>query len=59
MVAAGGLTPQNVASVVRDLRPWAVDVSSGVEHVRGQKSQELIQAFVSAVRQADASRIEE
>jgi phosphoribosylanthranilate isomerase len=59
MIAAGGLTPQNVASVVRELRPWAVDVSSGVEHVRGQKSPELIQAFVAAVREADASPVEE
>lgn len=53
MIAAGGLRPENVARVVRDLRPWAVDVSSGVELVRGQKSPELIQRFVREVREAE------
>lgn len=53
IIAAGGLTPENVGGVVRKLRPWAVDVSSGVEIARGEKSEEKIRAFVQAVRDAD------
>ena len=53
-IAAGGLTPLNVAGVVARLRPWAVDVSSGVEAAKREKSPELIAAFVRAVREADA-----
>ena len=57
LIAAGGLTPASVASVVRAVRPWAVDVSSGVEvdGQRGRKSEEKVRAFVRAVREADAS----
>ena len=54
VVAAGGLTPDTVAEVVRAVRPWAVDVSSGVERVRGEKAPERVEAFVRAVRRADA-----
>ena len=54
IIAAGGLTPQSVGQVVRDIRPWAVDVSSAVESSIGQKSEEKIEAFVGAVRDADA-----
>ena len=53
IIAAGGLRPETVAAVVRDLRPWAVDVSSGVEAVPGQKSPEKLEAFVRSVREAD------
>jgi phosphoribosylanthranilate isomerase len=53
IIAAGGLTPENVGEVVRMLRPFAVDVSSGVESARRQKSAEKIEAFVRAVREAD------
>jgi phosphoribosylanthranilate isomerase len=54
IILAGGLTPQNVGVVVRMLRPWAVDVSSGVERTFGRKSPRRIAAFVGAVRAADA-----
>jgi phosphoribosylanthranilate isomerase len=54
-IAAGGLTPRNVRQVVRELRPWAVDVSSGVEEVPREKSADLIRDFIQAVRDADAA----
>lgn len=50
VVAAGGLTPENVAAAISLLRPAIVDVSSGVESAPGRKSPEKIQAFVAAVR---------
>jgi phosphoribosylanthranilate isomerase len=53
LIAAGGLNPENVGVVVRSLRPWAVDVSSGVEEAFGQKSPAKIRDFVAAVRDAD------
>lgn len=56
IVAAGGLTPETVGDVVRGVRPYAVDVSSGVEAPDGFKTAERIQAFVAAVRDADAAR---
>ena len=52
---AGGQNPENVGEVVRRLRPHGVDVSSGVEPQPRRKSPALIQAFVQAVRDADAS----
>lgn len=53
LVLSGGLTPANVAEGIRLVRPWAVDVSSGVEAAKGIKSAELMDRFVAAVREAD------
>ena len=55
LVLSGGLTPANVADGIRLVHPWAVDVSSGVEGAKGIKSPELIDRFIAAVRQADAT----
>jgi phosphoribosylanthranilate isomerase len=50
---AGGLTPENVAACVAVLRPFAVDVSSGVESAPGVKNHQRIAEFCAAVRRAD------
>ncbi|MDQ6772718.1 MAG: phosphoribosylanthranilate isomerase [Candidatus Dormibacteraeota bacterium] len=54
---AGGLDPENVGDLVRDLRPYGVDVSSGVEAAVRVKDPERVRAFVQAVREADAARV--
>ena len=52
LLVAGGLSPNTVSDVVRLCAPWGVDVSSGVERIRGEKDPGLIRAFCAAVRSA-------
>jgi len=54
LVLSGGLHAANVVAGIQQLRPWAVDVSSGVESSRGVKDAAAIRRFCDAVREADA-----
>jgi phosphoribosylanthranilate isomerase len=53
VVLSGGLNPANVTDGVLHVRPWAVDVSSGVEQAKGVKNAALMRRFCKAVRDAD------
>ena len=54
VVLSGGLHPANVVDGITHVRPWAVDVSSGVEIAKGLKDAALMRQFCDAVREADA-----
>jgi phosphoribosylanthranilate isomerase len=57
LIAAGGLSPANVAEAIKTLRPWGVDVVSGVERTRGQKDPAKVEEFVRAARAAAALEV--
>jgi phosphoribosylanthranilate isomerase len=56
LILSGGLTSTNVARAVREVRPWAVDVSSGVEASRGLKDPRKIVEFIRSVQREDAGQ---
>ncbi|MCF6291546.1 MAG: phosphoribosylanthranilate isomerase [Desulfobacterales bacterium] len=55
VILAGGLDPDNVAEAVHRVRPFAVDVNSGVEYAPGRKDHDLLNRFVALVRNTDAT----
>ncbi|MCE9618809.1 MAG: phosphoribosylanthranilate isomerase [Planctomycetes bacterium] len=56
LILAGGLAPENIQEAIHRVRPWAVDVSSGVEGTRGVKDFTKVKQFIDHVKNADAER---
>lgn len=58
LLMAGGLNPENVATAIAKVRPWGVDVATGVEMSPGRKDPALLRAFINAAREADPEPVE-
>src|SRR5947208_1027208 len=58
VILAGGLTPENVGEAIRQVKPFAVDVASGVESAPGKKEPAKLRAFFAAVREVDKEKSE-
>jgi phosphoribosylanthranilate isomerase len=56
LVVAGGLTPENVTELVREVRPFGVDAASGLEIEPGRKDAVKVQTFLQRIREADRTR---
>ena len=59
LILAGGINPSNVADAIVRVKPWGVDVSTGVEVSRGVKSGELIDQFINEVERGDANKAQQ
>jgi phosphoribosylanthranilate isomerase len=59
LIAAGGLSPENVKQAIQILRPWGVDVVSGVESAPGKKDPARVQAFIRSAQEAAAEEVAE
>ncbi|MBT4866833.1 MAG: phosphoribosylanthranilate isomerase [Planctomycetaceae bacterium] len=55
LILAGGLTPENVADAIQAVKPWGVDVASGVESAPGVKDFSLVEQFIQSAREASES----
>ena len=53
VILAGGLNPENVGEAIRQVKPFAVDVNSGVEYQPGRKDYDKLKSFADEVRKAD------